>query len=453
MADTKEILELERRHFWPPYTQASVYFASEHPVIERADGVFLYDTEGNRYYDMISSWWVNLHGHNHPVINAAIAEQVQKVSHCAMASLTNEPAVRLAAELAELCPPDLSRVFFSDDGSTAVEVAMKMAFQYFHNKGVTGRTRFAAFTGAYHGDTLGTVALGGVDLFHKLFKPTLIPVHRAPAPPCHACPHGRVRTDCDAECFAAIEEALLPHVGELVAVIVEPVVQGAVGMQMYSPKVLTALRRFCDKHDILLIDDEVAMAFGRTGRTFAFEHAGIVPDIVCAAKGLTGGYLPLAVTIASEEIYQSFLGEAGGTKTFYHGHSFTGNPLGAAAARASMRIYREERLPQREERLRAFSEMMETFSDKAWAHDVRWIGMVGALDIKANDGTAFDPALGVGRMVSARALREGVYLRPLGDTIYFLPPLSITRDEMLDMAARVGRAVESVLADIGTLGG
>jgi adenosylmethionine-8-amino-7-oxononanoate aminotransferase len=446
MSSTDEILALEKRHLWPPYTQAATYFASPHPVIERAQGVFLFDTEGNRYYDMISSWWVNLHGHNHPAINAAMKAQLEKVSHCAMAGMTHEPGVRLAAELASLAPRGMTRVFFSDDGSTAVEVAMKMAFQYFQNRGETRRTKFAAMTGAYHGDTLGAVAAGGVDLFHQIFKPTLIPVVRTPAPSCGACPYGKTRTNCAAECAAQMLAALEPHAEELCAVLVEPLVQGAVGMHMYSPVVLQKLREFCDRHGILLIDDEVAMGFGRTGRVWACEHAGITPDILCAAKGLTGGYLPLAVTLATERVYEAFLGKPGDTRTFYHGHSFTGNPLAAAAALASMKLLREETLPGLPVREKALAKLLQEIAQKPWASDVRQTGMVGAFEVVQAGGAPFDPALGVGRRIALSAFGHGVYLRPLGDTIYLLPPLSITPEEIGDLGVRLQAAIEESLA-------
>ena len=445
MSNTKELLDLERKYVWPPYTQAAVYFSTPHPVIERAEGVFLYDSEGKRYYDMIASWWVNLHGHNHPVLNKALIDQVGKVAHCAMASQTHEPAVRLAAELVDMMPAGMTRVFYSDDGSTAVEVAMKMAFQYFQNLGETKRTRFAAFTNAYHGDTLGTVAVGGVELFHEVFRPTLFPVVRVPAPACRAVPYGESEADCGPVCFEDMKAALLPHVDELCAVLIEPLVQGATGMAMYSPHVLDELRAFCDEHGILIIDDEVAMGFGRTGKTWAFEHSGMVPDIVCAAKGLTGGYLPLAVTIASEKIYEAFLGEAGDTRTFYHGHSFTGNPLGTAISRASMQLFRDERLPELPAKTRALGRILDEYRSAPWARDVRQWGMVGAFDLSHPDGTALDPSLGTGRQVASKALEHGIYLRPLGDTIYFMPPLSITEEELADLGSRLALAIEEVL--------
>lgn len=446
MSKTEALLELEKKHVWPPYTQAASYFASPHPVIARGEGVFLFDTEGNRYYDMISSWWVNLHGHGHPALNAAITEQLGKVAHCALAGISHEPAIQLAAELARIAPAGMSRVFFSDDGSTAVEVAMKMAFQYFQNKGETGRTRFAAFTDAYHGDTLGAVSASGIELFHQLFKPTLFPVVRAPAPSCAACPYGKQRESCAGECAAEIERALAPHAHELCAVIVEPLVQGAAGMRMYSPQVLRRIRRFCDQHGILLIDDEVAMAFGRTGKMWACDHAGITPDILCAAKGLTGGYLPLSVTLATERVYEAFLGKPGDTKTFYHGHSFTGNPLASAVAIESLRLLQEERLPGLPGQIKALGAMLDRFREKRWARDVRQLGMVAAFELANPDGTPPDPAAMLGRQVALAAFTHGVYLRPLGDTIYFLPPLCITAEEIEDLGRRVLAAIEEVLA-------
>lgn len=446
MTKTEKILALERAHVWPPYTQAVAYFASPHPVIERGEGVFLYDTAGNRYYDMISSWWVNLHGHGHPRLTRALAEQAAKLQHCALAGWTHEPAVKLAAALVRIAPPGLTRVFFSDDGSTAVEVALKMAFQYFQNRGENRRTKFAAFTSAYHGDTLGAVAVGGIDLFHAIYRPTLVPVVRAPAPTCAACPYGKRRETCAGECFEGIAAALRPHVDELCAIIIEPLVQGAAGMRMYSPAILRSLRAFCDAQGILLIDDEVAMAFGRTGRIWACEHADVVPDILCAAKGLTGGYLPLAVTLAREAIYEAFLGQPGDTKTFYHGHSFTGNPLAAAVAIESLALLGDECMPKLPERIAAMGQMLERFRRVRWAADVRQFGMVAAFDLCGPNGEALDPALGSGRRVGAAALRHGVYLRPLGDTIYFMPPLSMTPDELADLGDRVFAACEEALA-------
>ncbi len=448
MSRTLELLELERRHVWPPYTQARAYFEHAHPVIERGEGVFLFDTEGRRYYDAFSSWWVNLHGHSHPALNAALAEQAARVAHTAMAGQTNDQAVLLAAELAAMAPQGLTRVFFSDNGSTAVEVAMKMAFQYFRNRGETRRVKFAALTGAYHGDTLGTVALGGIDIFHAIYRPITIPVVRAPAPACGACPYGRTRSSCQGECAADIEAALLPHADELCAVVVEPLVQGAVGMGIYSPEVLRRLRAFCDRHGILLIDDEVAMGFGRTGRVWACEHAGIVPDIICAAKGLTGGYLPMAVTLVADWLYEGFFGEPGDSRAFYHGHSFTGNPLAAAVARVSLRLLREERLPEMEEKLAAFGAVMRFFAARPWCGDARWLGMVGAFDLRAPDGTPFPADYGMGRRVNIMAREEGVYLRPLGDTVYLMPPLSITAAELGDMGARIERAIDRALATV-----
>jgi adenosylmethionine-8-amino-7-oxononanoate aminotransferase len=359
-----------------------------------------------------------------------------------LAGLTHEPAVRLAAELAAVAPKGLTRVFYSDDGSTAVEAALKMAFQYFRNRGEGHRYRFAAFRGAYHGDTLGAVAVGGIDAYHEIFRPTLMHVVRAPSPQCRACPHERIREECEADCFTALAAALEPFVAELCAVIVEPVVQGAVGMRIYSPAVLRKLRQFCDAHGILLIDDEVAMGFGRTGRMWAIDHAGVSPDILCAAKGLTGGLLPLSVTLASEKIYEAFLGEPGGGKTFYHGHSFTGNPLAAATARASLRLLVEETLPALPERIKALGQVLARFKERTWAADVRQIGMVGAFDLVPPAGLAGGEA---GRRVMAAALENGVYLRPLGDTIYFLPPLSITTGEIADLGERVFRSAARVM--------
>src|SRR4051794_15988845 len=324
---TRDLAALDRRLLWHPFTQQQGWETEEPPVlIERAEGTTLWDTEGHAYIDGTSSLWCNVHGHGHPAIDAAVRLQLDRVAHTTLLGLSHPPAIELAQRLVALAPAHLSRVFYSDNGSTAAEVALKMAFQYWRHRGELGRTGFICLRDAYHGDTIGSVSVGGIDLFHGCFGPLLFEAWQAePGDP------------------GDLRRLLQAHAGEIAAVIVEPLVQGAAGILTHPDGYLRSVRALCDEHDVLLICDEVATGFGRTGTMFACEQEGVAPDLMCLAKGLTGGYLPLAATLTSERIYEAFLGEYDELKTFFHGHTYTGNPLACAAALATLEIFERER--------------------------------------------------------------------------------------------------------------
>src|SRR5579875_2004430 len=331
MPTTDELIAADRRHVWHPFTQQRGWCEEETPlIIDRAQGTNLYDTEGNAYIDGVSSLWCNVHGHRHPAIDAAVRAQLERVAHSTMLGLTHAPAIELAERLCAIAPPGLTRVFYSDSGSTAVEIALKMAFQWWAQRDQRDRTEFICLREAYHGDTIGSVSVGGIELFHSVYHPLLFTAHQAIAG--------------DVDDMAR----LLERVGDRVAaVIIEPLVQGAAGMLTQPDGYVRAVRELCDAHGVLLICDEVATGFGRTGRMFACEHEGVTPDLMCVAKGLTGGYLPLAATLATERIYAGFLGDPGDARTFFHGHTFTGNPLACAAALATLEVFERERTIER----------------------------------------------------------------------------------------------------------
>src|SRR3954447_21523578 len=323
---TEALRAADRTHVWHPFTQMRGWQSEDAPIIERGEGSLLFDTEGNAYIDGVSSLWCNVLGHRQPQIDAAIRAQLERVAHTTMLGLSHPPAIELAQRLAAVAPPGLTRVFFSDNGSTAAEVALKMAFQHFQHSGRPQRDQFVCLRMSYHGDTLGSVSVGGIDLFHTLFRPLLFDAHMA--------------EPGDAADMARI---LVEHGDRIAAVIMEPLVQGAAGMIVHPPGYLRAVRELCDEHGVLLICDEVATGFGRTGRMFACDHEDVTPVLMCVAKGLTGGYMPLAATLTTERVYEGFLGEFHEFKTFFHGHTYSGNPLGCAAALASLDVFERER--------------------------------------------------------------------------------------------------------------
>ena len=416
--------KLDHRHLWHPFTQQRDWVSEEPLMIERAEGVELIDAEGNRYLDGVSSLWCNVHGHRHPVIDAAVRDQLDRVAHSTMLGLSHPGAAELAARLVELAPPGLNRVFYSDSGSTAAEVALKMAFQYWQQRGGqhVRRKSFVCLEDGYHGDTIGSVSVGGIELFHSTFGPLLFDAHRAPP------------GDID-----AIARLIATHEEELAAVILEPLVQGAAGMVMHPPGYLRAVRELCDRHGILLICDEVATGFGRTGTMFACEQEGVTPDLLCLAKGLTGGYMPLAATLATERIYEAFLGAHEEFKTFFHGHTYTGNPLACAAGIACLEVFREERtLVSMQPKIRLLSEFLADVEAMTEVAEVRQRGFMVGIDLGEHD-----PALRVGHRVVLEARRRGVIIRPLGDIVILMPPLSISKQELRRL---VGVVAESIRA-------
>ncbi|MDO3379929.1 adenosylmethionine--8-amino-7-oxononanoate transaminase [Geoalkalibacter halelectricus] len=428
-----EIVRLDRRHVWHPCTQEKDHESLPPIPIERGEGCYLITTRGERIIDAVSSWWVNLFGHNHPRLNRALQEQTQRIAHHIFAGFTHEPAVELARRLCDKAPGNLSKVFFADNGSAAVEVALKMSFQYWQQSGKTRKTRFVSISEAYHGETLGALAVSGCDLYRSTYRPILMQGFSVPGPDCFRCPYGLERETCQAPCFAAMEDTVAAHHEEIAGIIIEPLIQAAAGMRIYSPVYLQKLRALCDHYQVHYIADEIAVGFGRTGRFFANEHAGTAPDILCLSKGITGGYLPLAVTLTSEEIYRAFYDDYETLKAFLHSHSYTGNPLACALAVEVMKIFEEEDiLGQLQPRMRLLDDARSRFAAHAHVGEVRRLGLVAAIEMvkdkKTREGFPWQQRRGY--QFYRKALERGALLRPLGNVIYFMPPLNIPMDAL-----------------------
>ncbi|MBI5524844.1 MAG: adenosylmethionine--8-amino-7-oxononanoate transaminase [Deltaproteobacteria bacterium] len=427
----------DRRYVWHPFTQMTEWFADETIVIASGKGNYLFDTRGRRYFDGVSSLWVNIHGHRHPRITKAIKEQLDRIAHSTFLGLSNVPATELAERLVAVAPKGLRRVFYSDNGSTAVEVAMKMAFQYHRQNGPAGmkRTEFVTLGDAYHGDTIGSVSLGGIDLFHRIYRPLLFKVHRVPSPWKRKEPIPKRRNPASVDVLAPLAKIFGSRGDRIAALVMEPLVQGAAGILVHPRGFLREAARICRGAGALLILDEVATGFGRTGPMFACEQEGVRPDLMAVAKGLTGGYLPVAVTLTTEKVFKGFLGPPGGDRTFFHGHSYTANPLGCAAAIANLDIFRDEPVLERVGVLISrFRGGLARFRDIPAVADVRQCGLMVGIDLMEDPagGKAFDPLLRIGHKVILAARKRGVIIRPLGDVIVLMPPLSTT-DAELDM--------------------
>lgn len=440
----QHLVESDLRHVWHPFTQMQGWPDDPPLVVERAEGNHLIDVDGRRYLDGVSSLWVTVHGHRHPAIDAAVRAQLDRVAHTTLLGLASVPSIELAEALVRVAPPGLSRVFYSDSGSTAVEVALKMAYQFWRQNGRPEKRCFAALSEAYHGDTLGAVAVGGMELFHATFHDLLFEVVRLPTPHAYRWPH---ETPPLAYCLAAARQLFEVRGRELAALVVEPLVQGAAGMITHPPGFLAGLAALCREHDVLLICDEVATGFGRTGTMFAVEQEGVVPDLLCVAKGLTGGYLPLAATLASERVYAAFLGEFAARRTFFHGHTYTGNPLACAAALANLAIFaREDTLSRMARMLEALSEGLARVATLPHVGDVRRRGVMVGVELVEDrpSARAYPPAFRVGHRVCMALRRRGVILRPLGDVVVLMPPLSLTVDEARDLCAALYDAIVEV---------
>jgi adenosylmethionine---8-amino-7-oxononanoate aminotransferase len=419
-----DLVAADRAHLWHPFTQQQGWAEEEPLIVERAEGTDLIDADGRRYIDGVSSLWCNVHGHCHPRIDAAVRDQLDRVAHSTMLGLSHRPGIELAQRLVEITPPGLTRVFYSDSGSTATEIALKMAFQYWRQNGEQ-RSKFVSLRMAYHGDTIGSVSVGGIDLFHSTYRPLLFDTLQA--------------EPGDA---AAIDRLLSHYSGEVAAVIMEPLVQGAAGMLVHPEGYLRAVRRLCDRHGVLLVLDEVATGFGRTGRMFACEHEGVAPDLLCVAKGITGGYLPLAATLATEEVYSGFLGRFEELRTFFHGHTYTGNPLACAAALASLDVFEEERTLERLQRkIELLGELLEPIAAHPAVRAVRRRGFMTGIEL------AEQPlAARMGHQVTLEARRRGAVIRPLGDVIVLMPPLSISEGELTRLLAITAESIEAATA-------
>jgi len=444
------LAEWDRLCVWHPFTQHALWNRVEPLIIVAADGPYLIDADGNRYLDGHSSLWCNIHGHRRPEIDAAIRAQLDRVAHTTQLGLASPPAIELARRLVELAPRNLAKVFFSDDGSTAVEVAVKLAYGYWHHRGQPQRNVFIALKEAYHGDTIGSVSLGGIDLFHRVYGPLLFETKFAPSPYCYRCPLNKSPESCGLACAEQVGRLLAEHGERVAAVVVEPLVQAAGGMITAPPGHLARIRRLCDAHGVLLIADEVATGFGRTGRMLAVEHERVAPDLLCLSKGLTGGYLPLAATLATEAVYEAFLGPIDAGRTFYHGHTFTGNPLGCAAALASLELFAKDRtlenLPPKIERL---AEHLTRLARHPHVGDVRQWGLMAGVEI-VRDKTTGEPypyGQQVGAQICLNARRYGVILRPLADTLVIFPPLVISVEQIDHLLTTIAQCIDEVVSD------
>lgn len=435
---------------WHGFTQMAQY---EPLVIRSGSGCWLETTAGRRLFDGVSSLWCNVHGHRHPVIDAAVRQQLDRVAHVTSLGMSCDTTERLAAKLAEISPGDLRHTFFSSDGSAAVEAALKMAVQYWHNRFESrpAKTRFLALGSAYHGDTTGAVALGGIKYFHSLFAPILFSSYRGPTPCCYRLPEG-VSDDRAAEFYAdQVESLLSEHQAELAAVVMEPLVQGAAGMVTHPRGFLARIRELCDRYQVLLIADEVATGFGRTGTMFACQHESVVPDMLCLGKGLTGGYLPMAATIARPHVYDAFLAPAQEMKQFFHGHTYGGNPLAAAAALASIDLFERDRLlEQVDDKANRLRQRLSRLEGNPIVGDIRGRGLMVGIELVSDRATRspFPIERRIGQRVCREAIDRGVWIRPLGDVLVLMPPLVADYDELDQLADAVIDAIESTTTGV-----
>jgi adenosylmethionine---8-amino-7-oxononanoate aminotransferase len=428
-------------HVWHPCTQMKDHEQLPMIPIRRASGAWLEDYDGKRYLDAISSWWVNLFGHANPRINAAVAAQLERLEQVILAGFTHEPVIALSEALTTLAPAGLTRCFYADNGSAAVEVALKMSFHYWRNSGRSAKRRFITLANSYHGETLGALAVGNVELYKEIYRPLLMDVITVPSPDCYQRAPGESCEQYSRRRFADMEAALAAHAHESCAVIVEPLVQCAAGMRMYDPVYLALLRAACDRHEVHLIADEIAVGFGRTGTLFACEQAGIRPDFMCLSKGLTGGYLPLSAVLTTETVYQAFYDEYVKLNAFLHSHSFTGNPLACAAALASLAIFREDRTLERNLALAAhLGSRARELADHPHVAEVRQRGMILAIELAADKATRtpYPWQERRGLTIYRHALERGVLLRPIGTVVYCMPPYVVTTGE-IDLMVDVAR--------------
>ena len=441
----KEIENWESRdleYIWHPAAQMKDYEELPPMVIERAKGVWLYDVHGKKYLDIISSWWCNLFGHCNPIINQAVKEQIDRLEHVIFANFSNEPAIRLAEELAQIVPKGLAKFHFNDNGSSAVEAGLKMCFQYHLQTGHPERQKFMCLSEGYHGETIGALSVGSLDLYAQMYKPMMMENIHVEAPDCFRCPYGEDRDHCQCECFEHAEKAFAAHGKETAAIIVEPLLQGSAGMRVYPPLYLKKLRKLCDETGVLLIADEIATGFGRTGRMFACDHAGIAPDVMTISKGLTGGYLPMSVTVTTQAIYDAFYADYSEGKAFVHSHTYAGNPLASAAALAVQRIFRTQPIFENASvNAKWLTARMEAeLLPHPNVGEIRHIGLIHAFELVADKKTKapLPAAKRTGYEIYRRALAHGLLLRPIGDVLYFNPPLNITQPE-LDTALNLAK--------------
>ncbi len=445
MTDRAEELERKDKQFvWHPFAQMRDFLEEPLLIVESGDGCTLRDVRGKTYIDGVSSLWCNLHGHRRAEIDRAIREQLDRVAHSTLLGLANVPSIELAEKLVAISPPGLEKVFYSDDGATAVEVAIKMAFQFWRQNGRPERSKFVSLENAYHGDTLGAVSVGGIAAFHELYRPLLFDCLRVPSPYCYRCPIGMERDACEMQCAEEMERVVAENAHEIAAVVVEPMVQGAAGIIPMPNGYMKRLTRACEKAGALLIADEVAVGFGRTAKMFACEWEDARPDFLCCAKGLTGGYLPLAATLTTRRVFDGFCGEFEEHRTFFHGHTYTGNPLGCAAALASLAIFERDRVLEKlAPKIALLERGLAKLRELSHVGDVRSKGMMAGVELVRDKSTKepFEAAFRAGHRVTLAARQRGLIIRPLGDVVVLMPPLAISKDELSRMLNIVREAI------------
>lgn len=426
--------ERDLKYIWHPCSQMKDYETLPPIVIDHAKGLYLYDICGKSYADVVSSWWCNLLGHSNDRINNAIKRQVEKLEQVIFANFTHEPAIELCERLSEIVPEGLTKFFFTDNGSSAIEASMKMSFQYHAQTGNPQKKRFMSLSNGYHGETLGALALGAVDLYSEIYKPLMLDVIHVTAPDCYRCPYGKSRENCGAECFEHAEKAFAAHGEETAAFFMEPLLQGAGGMRIYPPLYLNKLRAICSRYNVHMIADEIATGFGRTGKMFACGHADVSPDIMCISKGVTGGYMPMAMAVVREEIYRAFYADYNEGRAFMHSHTYCANPMACAAGIEVLKIFAEEDiLTIAAANAKYFHTMLkEKTKDLPNVGEVRSIGLINAIELvrDRDNKEPFDSKKRLGYQIYIEALKMGVLLRPLGDVLYFNPPLTIKQQEM-----------------------
>lgn len=443
----KQLEAWDKAYLWHPFTQMQDYVKETPLIIKEGNGIYLKDINGKEYIDGVSSMWCNIHGHHNKEIDDAIKKQLDKVAHTTLLGPSNIPAIELARKIAEITPQGLNKIFYSDNGSTANEVALKMAFQYWQHKGVKNKTQFVALQYDYHGDTIGTMSIGGIELFCNAFRPLYFKTHLAPAPYCYRCPFGKDKNSCMLRCLEALENILKENAEHVAAMIMEPLIQGAGGMITHPEGYLANVRSLCKKYNIILILDEVLTGFGRTGKMFACLYENVVPDIMTLSKGINGGYMPLAATIATEEIYNAFLGEYSSLKTFFHGHTYTGNPLGCAAALASIQLFEKNLIIENlKPKFSHLYEKLKTFESLEHVGDVRQRGLIAAIELVKDKTTKeayhFEERIGINVCLEAR--KHGLLIRPLGHIIVIMPPLIIKNEELDRMLDIIYNSIKTV---------
>jgi len=439
----------DKKYIWHPFTQMRGYMKEKTLIIEEGEGCTLKDIEGNCYIDGVSSLWTNVHGHRKEQLDRALKEQVDRIAHSTLLGLSNVPAIKLAKKLIEIAPKGLTKVFYSDNGSTANEIALKMAFQY-HQQAPAGdrnKKKFIRLSNAYHGDTIGSVSIGGIDLFHSMYKDLLFPSYRVDAPYCYRCAFGKSYPSCDLYCLRPLEEVMKGHGREIAALVIEPIIQGAGGILVQPPGYLKKVRNLCSRYKIFMIADEVAVGFGKTGKMFACQHEDVVPDIMALAKGIAGGYLPLAATLVTEKIFEGFLGEFEEFRTFFHGHTFTGNPLACAVALANLEVFEEERtINSLQKKILQLKKKLKPFTELIHVGEVRQCGFMVGIELVADRKTKelFPIEERTGNRVIMEARKRGVIIRPLGDVIVLMPPLSISAGEIDQLCDAVYESIRAV---------